>query len=57
MIHDASHCADYKPDECPLNCYRAQVTEDLMKRSDLQDIPQTWAKFYGTPYCALTRKK
>ena len=53
MNHDVSHCADYKPDECPVTCYRAQLTEDLLKRPDLMDIPITWTHLYGTPCCSL----
>ena len=56
MTHDASHCYDYKPDECPINCYRAELTEDLKKRPELRDIPLTWAHFYETQYCELKRR-
>ena len=56
MNHDASHCSDYKPDECPISCYRAQLTEDLKRRVDLRDIPMSFAHFYGTVYCDLNRK-
>lgn len=55
MNHDASHCSDYKADECPISCYRAQLTEDLKRRIDLRDIPMRFAHFYGTTYCDLKR--
>ena len=57
MTHDVSHCDDYKPEDCPVTCYRAQVTEDLKHCPELWDIPLSWAHFYGTQYCALTRKE
>lgn len=56
MTHDATHCYDYKPDECPITCYRAELTEDLKKRPELKDIPMSWAHFYGTPCCELKRR-
>ena len=57
MTHDISHCSDYKPEDCPMSCYRAAVTEDLKNRPDLSDIPMSFAHFYGTDFCELTRKK
>ena len=51
MIHDATHCLDYKKGVCPSSCYRGQLTEDLESRSDLKGIPMSWASFIYSEEC------
>lgn len=50
MNHDYAHCLDWSPD-CPKDCFRAQLTKDLMQRADLAGIPLTWMSFKGTKEC------
>ena len=48
MNHDYAHCADFK-DECPKDCFRAQLVRDL------ENIPiwyrVSWMHFKGTEEC------
>ena len=53
MNHDATHCFDWTS-ECPVDCYRAQLTKDL-KESDYP-WPTSWAFFKGTKTCRLSQK-
>ena len=48
MTHDACHCIDYC-EECPKDCYRAQLTEDLSKSR--YPYPVAWAMFKNTEFC------
>lgn len=51
MTHDATHCADFKAD-CPMNCYRAQLTADLQVRwQEFIATPISWSHFDGTEEC------
>ena len=59
MNHDATLCADYLVAKCPKRCYRAQLTQqDLRKRPDfdLRCLPISWAHFRGTEECPLSKK-
>ena len=56
MNHDATHCADYRNGKCPKKCYRAQLTQELMERPDLDYLPINWANFKGTNECPLTKE-
>lgn len=52
MNHDASHCLDYKINKCPKSCYRAQLTQELRERTDLDfRIPFSWVHFKQTKEC------
>ncbi len=48
MNHDVTHCANYKID-CSKECYRAQVTKDLLKNYSNKIV--SWAHFEGTDEC------
>jgi len=48
--HDYTHCIDYKKDECPKECFRAEVTQELLDDKDF-DFPVSWAHFRGTQEC------
>lgn len=50
MNHDNAHCMDFKHD-CPKECYRAELTRDLMNRADLIGCPVAWMHFKGTFEC------
>lgn len=50
MNHDATHCLDYRKN-CPKDCYRAQLTEELKHRKDLYYLPISWAHLEGTILC------
>ena len=57
MNHDATHCADYKEDKCPKSCYRAELTEDFIKRkTEFIGIPISYASFAGTSECGREYK-
>lgn len=49
MNHDATHCFNYNPSECPDTCYRAQLTEDLKKTN--YPWPVSYSYFKYTSYC------
>lgn len=48
MNHDATHCSDYC-EECPKDCCRAQLTEEL-KRIDYP-WPVSFASLKNTNLC------
>lgn len=50
MNHDYAHCADFTED-CPKECFRAQLTRDLKRRINLGGLPLTWMHFKGTEEC------
>ena len=50
MNHDYAHCADFT-DDCPEECFRAQLTRDLKKRIDLLGLPFSWMHFRSTSEC------
>ena len=48
MNHDATHCSDYDEKKCPKDCYRAQLTQDLIDRKDeLSYRPFSFSSFYA----------
>ena len=53
MNHDVSHCIDYKKRECPKDCYRAKVTQELLelRAAGKYSLPTSWMHFKGTKYC------
>lgn len=60
MNHDYVHCSDCT-DDCPENCFRAQLTRDLEKINDY-NLWITWAHLKGigeclNPYNETTGKK
>jgi len=57
MNHDATHCSDYDEKKCPANCYRAELTKDLVERhSEFIGIPMSYASFAGSSECARSYK-
>ena len=56
MNHDYAHCLDMEKN-CPKSCFRAQLTREVERRSDLQGIPLTWAHFKGTDECTKVKRK
>ncbi len=52
MNHDATHCSDYVKGVCPMNCYRAELTEDL-DNGRMIGIPVSWASFIYSEECAF----
>lgn len=50
MNHDYAHCLDFTND-CPKDCFRAQLVRDLKKRTDLLGLPFSWMHFRGTDEC------
>lgn len=55
MNHDATHCANYKKNRCPMSCYRAQLTEELKRIP--YPLPVSWAMFEGTKDCPKTGER
>lgn len=54
MNHDVTHCANYGP-ECPKDCHRAELTEDLKNIENLW--PVSFAYFKYTDSCPKWPKK
>lgn len=50
MNHDYSHCIDYTND-CPKECFRAQLVRDLQKHPDNVPNGITWSALGGTEDC------
>ena len=50
MNHDYAHCADYTED-CPKECFRAELVRDLKKRTDLLGLPFSFMHFKETEEC------
>ena len=50
MNHDYAHCADFTED-CPKECFRAELVRDLKQRTDLLGIPFSFMHFKGTEEC------
>ena len=50
MNHDYAHCMDYT-DDCPKECFRAQITKDLMQWTNTKGILFSWMSFKGTDEC------
>ena len=59
MNHDVAHCYDYEKDKCPMECFRARVTQDYreLQAAGKVDFLSTWVHFKGTKYCALNEEK
>ena len=60
MNHDFTHCMDYRKSYCPKDCFRAQLTKDLMDRKakgDLLGIPMSFAHFKDCDECLLKQKR
>lgn len=51
MNHDATHCQDYVKGVCPMNCYRAELTEDLKTNGPMSGVPVSWASFIYSEEC------
>lgn len=57
LNHDATHCADYAEGKCPVNCYRGQLTKDLVdRRGEFIGIPISYASFKGTSECEMSNR-
>lgn len=54
MNHDATHCFDYC-EECPEDCYRAQLTEEL--RRIKYPWPVSYSSLKYTDMCPKWPKK
>ena len=53
MNHDASHCFDYDKEKCPKTCYRARLTEEVINRPELWQIPLSYSHFFNTEECEI----
>lgn len=53
MNHDSTHCLDYDPKRCPMECYRAQLTAELKLRDDLKYMPMSWSHYINTEECYM----
>lgn len=52
MNHDYAHCADYKKEICPKECFRGELVRDL-NRVPIQRLIASWVNFKGTEECPL----
>lgn len=52
MNHDYAHCIDFT-DNCPKNCFRAQLVRDLNDNRDQYPptYPVSWMSMKGTDEC------
>ena len=50
MNHDATHCIACD-DRCPKECYRAQLTRELMRMLSCYPLSVSWSNFEGTEEC------
>ena len=50
MNHDYAHCADFTED-CPKECFRAELVRDLKQRTDLLGLPFSFMHLKGTEEC------
>ena len=48
MNHDNAHCIDFK-DDCPEECYRAQLVRDL--EQNYPNMAVSWMDLKGTEEC------
>lgn len=56
MNHDYAHCFDWCKN-CPKECFRAQLAEDLEKhKKEFIGIPLTYSFFYGTDECVYSKE-
>ena len=57
MNHDYAHCLNFR-DDCPKECFRAQLMRDLLKRPHLERmIAISWASLKGTEECLRKGEK
>lgn len=56
MNHDYVHCLNFR-DDCPKECFRAQLMRDLMKRPHHQQIATSWANLKNTEECLRKGEK
>ena len=56
MNHDYAHCADYKKDVCPKECFRGELVRDLGLHPTLRQIV-SWMEFKRTDECMLKEQK
>lgn len=54
MNHDYAHCIDFK-DDCPKDCFRAQLVRDLEKNFPTMEV--AWMNFKDTFECKLKKVK
>ncbi len=60
MNHDATHCADYIPNQCPPTCYRGKLTQELIElveTPEYRDGLYSFAHFKETQNCPRWPKK
>ena len=50
MIHDYTHCLNQDKD-CPKECFRRQLNEDLKKKPQTVMRFVSWANLKGTEEC------
>lgn len=50
---DYCHCGDYKPDICPPECFRAQLTKDLREMDPPYPYPVSYSNFRKSGHCLL----
>ena len=50
MNHDYAHCLDFR-DDCPKQCFRAQLVRDFEVNEDLAEVWLSWMHFGGTAEC------
>lgn len=58
MNHDATHCSDFT-EECPMECFRAQLARDLSKEAlwfAHLGVIVSFAHLKGTKECALVKE-
>ena len=52
MNHDYTHCADYRKDICPRECFRGALVRDLNNHPTLRAVV-SWMNLKGTDECML----
>ena len=53
MNHDYTHCADYNNKVCPKNCFRGELTRDLVNKPWLN---VSFSNLKGTEDCPLCKE-
>lgn len=56
MNHDYAHCADYKRNICPRECFRGELVRDLSNHPTYR-LMVSWISFKGTEECLLKENK
>lgn len=54
MNHDYGHCLDCT-DDCPKDCWRAELTRELKNDPEMIGIPVTWSHFRDTNECPVRK--